>query len=184
MKKISCMAVIQIVMGCVIALYGVIFDVTSLREQERAIGQNLIDYSSIIDDHKKLVDVTANKFFSLSSSLRKTAYGCKKVAEWKVSKLKIKNAPISQTMIQLNNHLVEQADVLDESRNNFPKVTKALDGTRDNLKNMGEMLIISSPVKRMSNHVRCVSFMLAAMMILNGFAFLILSKDNKHSNNQ
>lgn len=177
MKKICCLAVFQIVMGCAIAAYCLFFNVSKFRQQELAVGENLLQYSRSIDDNKKLVEVSADSFFKISKSLNAIAKCCDVIAE--KTKTVFFAKKFTPLIKKLRISLVEQAQVIDESQQNFPKTLSALDSTRDNLNNLGNMLVKESPVNQISIHIKFAGLALSAMMIINGIAFLIIAREKK-----
>ena len=174
MKKICILAVFQIVMGCSIAAYCFFFNVDKLRNQELAIGNNLLEYGRSIENNKKLFETSADNFFKIGDSLSSLADKCEAFAQ-KIKKIPMakKYAPI---IFKLHEAMVEQASAIQKSQQGFPQMSQTLDKTRENLNNAGNLLVNDSPVNTICPHVKFIGILLAAMFIINGIAFLLIAK--------
>ena len=182
MKKIYWLAALQFVMGCAIAAYCIFFDVSKYRKLEHDLGNNLLEYCHIIDENKQLINTSAESLFKVTKSLHAVANNCQNLAD------KIKGLPFTKkvvpTLITLRDNLEKQAQSIDEAQKNFPKTIQALDTTRNNLNNFGNILVKESPVNRICSHIKLVAIMLAAMMIINAAAFIVIAKEKKTNQDQ
>ena len=178
MKKVVVLAWSQIVIGVVVAAYSIFFSVGGFREQEIAIGKNLIAYSDTIEGHRKLVEVSGNNFFEINKAVSAVANGCGVAADT------IKHIPYVKVaaphLAKLHKALVEQYMAMEKSAETFPQTLKTLDDTRDNLRKIGNLLQNESPVNKVCMHVRFIGIVLAAMMIINGIVFCIIAKEKEN----
>ena len=178
MKKVVVLAWSQIVIGVVVAAYSIFFSVGGFREQEIAIGKNLVDYSKTIENHRKLVEVSGNNLFEINKAISAVANGCGVAADT------IKHIPYVKVaaphLAKLHKALVEQYMAMEKSAETFPQTLKTLDDTRDNLRKIGNLLQNESPVNKVCMHVRFIGLVLAAMMIINGIVFCIIAKEKEN----
>lgn len=175
MKRVGVLAKVQIGLGVVLAVYCMFFNVGGFRAQEISIGKNLVDYGRTIDDHRKLVKVSAENFFKINKSLFAVSNGCRIVAE------SVKHIPyvkvIAPPVRNLHDLLRDQCAAIAESEKTFPKTLKTLDDTSANLKKIGNLLQNESPVNKVCMHIRVIGLLLAVMMIVNGIAFSLIAKE-------
>lgn len=179
MKKVVVLAWSQIVIGVVVAAYSIFFSVGGFREQEIAIGKNLIAYSDTIEGHRKLVEVSGNNFFEINKAVSAVADGCK-IAAGAVRIIPGGDKFVAPHLAKLHKALVEQYMAMEKSAETFPQTLKTLDDTRDNLRKIGNLLQNESPVNKVCTHVRFIGLILSAMMIINGAAFCIIAKEKEN----
>lgn len=178
MKKVVVLAWCQIVIGVVVAAYSIFFSVGGFREQEIAIGKNLVDYSKIIENHRKLVEVSGNNLFEINKAISAVAKGCGIAADATKNILYVK--VVAPPLKKLHGALVKQYMAMEKSAETFPHTLKTLDDTRDILRKIGNLLQNESPVNKVCTHVRFIGLILSAMMIINGAAFCIIAKEKEN----
>ena len=158
--------------------YSIFFNVGGFREQEIAIGKNLVDYSKTIDNHRKLIEVSGNNLFEINKAVSAVADGCKNAAG--VARIIPGCDKFVAPLRKLHGALANQSAAMTKSAENFPHTLKTLDDTRDNLRKIGNLLQKESPVNKVCMHVRFIGLVLAAMMIINGIVFCIIAKEKEN----
>ena len=175
MKKITLLANLQIVLGIGLVAACLFFNPGEYRAQEKAVGENLIEYSKSVESHRELAEKMGDSVYKRIAILENSAEICR----W-IGKVKYLGAPGSDAIGKLADKTARDLDdwakTLRKHEKEFPNTIEALKNTEKNLYNIGTLLEKDSPIEKICRLVRIIGFMVAFFMVANGIAFKTVSK--------